>query len=258
MRARTRIFLNNEPVSTDASDVEVYPSGRVYVKTQWTRERYLYICHMLAEHPRHHYLSRIEIDDQSFRIELSVAQKVERENRIDLVNENVEAHIRRCISRASLASIRQRPIKDGYSQAEQWDVFISYASEDRETVARPLAKALADSGLTVWFDDAVLRVGDGVRRKIDEGLARSRFGVVILSVAFFSKGWPQYELDGMITKSVSGEQNVLPILHELTREQMRGHSPSLADIVSRSTSEWSVVEIAQEMIEVIEHRRERG
>ena len=118
-------------------------------------------------------------------------------------------------------------------------------------MARPLAEALQASGLTVWFDDAVLRVGDNLRRKIDEGLSRSRFGVVVLSDTFFSKGWAQYELDGMITKSVSGEQNVLPVLHDLTREQLRGHSPSLADIVSRSTSERSVVEIAQEMIEVI-------
>ena len=151
----------------------------------------------------------------------------------------------------SLASIRQQPTKDADSKAEQWDVFISYASEDRENVARPLAEAIQASGLTVWFDDAVLRVGDNLRRKIDEGLSRSRFGVVVLSDTFFSKGWAQYELDGMITKSVSGEQNVLPVLHDLTRAQLRGHSPSLADIVSRSTSERSVVEIAQEMIEVI-------
>ena len=251
MKARTKIFLNNKPEATDDSDVEVYPSGRVYVMTRWTRERYLHICYMLLEHPQNHYPALIEIGHQSFPIDLSVAQNVERENRIDLVNENVELDLRTRIGRASLASIRQQPMKDQDSKTDQWDVFISYASEDKESVARPLAQALQESGLTVWFDDAVLKVGDSLRRKIDEGLAKSRFGVVVLSNSFFSKGWPQYELDGMIMKSVSGEQQVLPVLHDLTREQLRSHSPSLADSISRSTSEWSVGQIAQEMIEVI-------
>ena len=35
---------------------------------------------------------------------------------------------------------------------KQWDVFISYASEDREAVARPLAALLRELGVTVWFD----------------------------------------------------------------------------------------------------------
>jgi hypothetical protein len=34
----------------------------------------------------------------------------------------------------------------------KWDVFISHASEDKETVARPLAQCLERSGLRVWYD----------------------------------------------------------------------------------------------------------
>ena len=154
----------------------------------------------------------------------------------------------------SLAEIRQQPISKPDSEERQWDAFVSYASEDKEAVARPLAESLQESGLTVWFDDAELRIGDSLRRKIDEGLARSRFGIVVLSETFFSKGWPQYELDGMITRSVSGEQSVLPILHDLSRDQLRKHSPSLADMIARSTSDRTVLEIAQEINEVISVR----
>ena len=68
-----------------------------------------------------------------------------------------------------------------------WDLFISHASEDKATVARPLAEAFAQSGLSVWFDEQTLRLGDSLRRKIDEGLSSCRFGVVIISHAFLSK-----------------------------------------------------------------------
>ena len=130
-----------------------------------------------------------------------------------------------------------------------WDAFISHAGEDKQTVARPLYQALTDLGVTVWFDEAELRIGDSLRRKIDQGLARSAFGIVIFSEAFFAKGWPQYELDGIVTRTVAGEQNLLPIWHKITKDEVRAQSPSLADKVARSTSEFSVSEIAHEIAE---------
>jgi len=51
------------------------------------------------------------------------------------------------------------------------------------TIARPLYDALVRAGVTVWYDDAVLTIGDSLRRKIDEGLSRCRFGIVILNSA---------------------------------------------------------------------------
>ncbi|HSN87513.1 MAG TPA: toll/interleukin-1 receptor domain-containing protein, partial [Thermoanaerobaculia bacterium] len=55
----------------------------------------------------------------------------------------------------------------------KWDAFISYASEDRDTVVRPLAAALIQRGLRIWFDEFALAVGDSLRRSIDRGLAES-------------------------------------------------------------------------------------
>lgn len=54
---------------------------------------------------------------------------------------------------------------------------------------RPLANALRQKGLRVWYDEFELRLGDSLRRKIDEGIARSVFGIVVLSPAFFAKKW---------------------------------------------------------------------
>jgi hypothetical protein len=63
----------------------------------------------------------------------------------------------------------------------EWDFFISHASEDKATVARPLALSLDLAGNRTWFDEFELHVGSPLRAKLDEGLAKSRFGVVILS-----------------------------------------------------------------------------
>ena len=60
----------------------------------------------------------------------------------------------------------------------QADVFISHAHEDKE-VAQPLAEALRQRGLTVWYDEYVLQLGDSLREVIERGLATARFGVVM-------------------------------------------------------------------------------
>ncbi|TXK30865.1 DUF1883 domain-containing protein [Pontibacter qinzhouensis] len=138
---------------------------------------------------------------------------------------------------------------DGF--VKKYDVFISHASDDKDDVVRPLAHALQDEGLSVWYDEFELKIGDSLRRKIDKGLANSKFGIVVLSKQFIKKGWTNYELDGIITKSVSGEQIVLPIWHNITKQEVIDFSPSLADKVARNTSSYTVKEIAEEIADVI-------
>ena len=120
---------------------------------------------------------------------------------------------------------------------QTWDVFISHASEDKAAVARPLRDALVARGVSVWLDEAEMRIGHSLRRKIDEGIRSSRFGVVILSESFFAKGWTNHELDGLVTRSVAGEQSLLPIWHRLSAADLRRYSPSLADKVALSAGQ---------------------
>lgn len=134
---------------------------------------------------------------------------------------------------------------------QTWDVFLSHASEDMEAVARPLAEALRDRGVSVWLDVLELRIGDSLRRRIDQGIRSSRFGIVVCSEAFFAKGWPQYELDGLVTRTVAGEQNLLPIWHGVSQREVMAASPSLADKVALSTNAMSVAEISEEIVAVV-------
>jgi hypothetical protein len=117
-----------------------------------------------------------------------------------------------------------------------WDAFISYASEDRGEVAEPLAGALAELGVRVWYDRTELKVGDSLRERIDEGLANSRFGIVILSPAFFKKHYPVRELNGLAQREFGGEKVLLPIWHGVNDSDVRSFSPPLAD---RIAAQWN-------------------
>lgn len=121
------------------------------------------------------------------------------------------------------------------SRAKDWHVFISHASEDKEKVARPLAALLTKAGFRVWLDEAELTLGDSLRRKIDAGLAHSKYGIVILSEVFFAKEWPQRELDALVAREDDGRKVILPIWHEVNKTIIARFSPLLADRLSVST-----------------------
>lgn len=157
----------------------------------------------------------------------------------------------------SLSSVPSLVHKDEFDphnpieEEKKYDVFISHASEDKEEVVRPLVYALQKEGLTVWYDEFEMKIGDSLRRKIDKGLVNSKFGIVVLSKDFIKKGWTNYELDGIISKAVTGEQVVLPIWHNITKKEVIDFSPSLSDKVARNTSAYTVEEIATEIAELI-------
>ena len=128
------------------------------------------------------------------------------------------------------------PSTSGGSHPE-WDVFICHASEDKDGFVRDLAEALQARGLKVWFDESTLTVGDSLRRSIDRGLARSRFGVVVISPHFLEKDWPQKELDGLFAREIGDAKVILPVWHNISAERIRSFSPMLADRLATRSSD---------------------
>ena len=111
-----------------------------------------------------------------------------------------------------------------------YDVFICHASEDKDEFVRPLAERLRECHIEVWYDEFSLKVGDSIRRAIDLGLSKSRFGIVILSKNFFAKQWPQWELDGLVQRQNAAKTNIiLPIWYKVVKEEVLAFSPPLAD-----------------------------
>ncbi|QKF66561.1 TIR domain-containing protein [Arcobacter venerupis] len=133
----------------------------------------------------------------------------------------------------------------------EYDLFISHASEDKDEIVRPLAEELQKLGVKVWYDEFTLKVGDSLRKSIDHGLLKSKYGTVILSSTFCSKSWTQYEFDSMITREMNGHKMILPIWHKVTKNDVINFSPALADKVALNTSLNSIEEIAKQLSEVI-------
>jgi len=119
----------------------------------------------------------------------------------------------------------------GTKDQHPWDVFICHASEDKGRFVAKFAEALRDMGVAVWYDDFTLDVGDSLSRSIDKGLAGSRYGVVVISKDFMRKGWPEYELRGLVTREVGGVKVILPVWLGVTKSDIAAYSPALADKV---------------------------
>ena len=117
-----------------------------------------------------------------------------------------------------------------------WDVFISHAREDKAAVAKPLAEALLRAGLRVWLDEQEISLGDSLTGKINEGLAHSRYGVVILSPDFLAKEWPKRELGALLAIEFKHGKRVLPVLHNLELESILRDFPLMGDKVCISTA----------------------
>jgi hypothetical protein len=119
-----------------------------------------------------------------------------------------------------------------------YDLFICHASEDKDSFVQPLAEALREEHIEVWYDEFTLKLGDNIRRTIDNGLMQSRFGIIVLSQAFFNKKWPTYELDGLTQIEMRGSDKVLlPIWHGVDYNDVFTYSPSLANRKAISSEE---------------------
>ena len=142
-------------------------------------------------------------------------------------------------------------IARGLLTRKQYDVFIAHASEDKSFVT-PLANSLKGRGLEVWYDDFMLKIGDSLRREIDKGLTQSRYGVVVLSHNFFNKHYPQKELDGLAAREEIGRKVILPIWHNINKEEILSYSPTLADIVAVK-SDLGLKAVTDKIIESISY-----
>lgn len=131
---------------------------------------------------------------------------------------------------------------------EKWDFFICHASEDKLEVVNPLYLELKNRGMAVWLDQITLLVGDSLRKKIDEGLARSDFGIVILSRHFFMKEWTQKELGGLVQRETDGKKVILPVWHKVDHDYVARYSLILADKIAAST-DFGIPDLVDKLLE---------
>ena len=203
-----------------------------------------------AQEQSHKYAAKVADEDakQSKKDAAKESKRLAAEKAAwKLDREKIEAQLQGALREKAILSQ-----KSSDEPSEIYDFFISHASDDKEGFVRAFAAELESRGAKVWFDEATLKVGDSLRRSIDRGLASSRFGVVVLSEAFFRKEWPQRELDGLTAlETANGESRILPIWHKVSKDEVASFSPVLADRLALNTSIKSIREIADDLMELV-------
>lgn len=185
----------------------------------------------------------------------STQEKYEKEQRainakaLDRLRQNTE----NAASRFHAPSMVGSPVSiTASSSTSSSDIFLSHASEDKNDIARPLKEALESRGVSVWFDELKIKVGQSIRQEIEKGIASCRYGVVIVSPDFFRKQWTKAELDALFSKKMdSGENLILPVWHRVSKDEVLDHSPLLAGILALNSSLHTVDEMADQLADVV-------
>ena len=93
-------------------------------------------------------------------------------------------------------------------------IFLSHSSEDKGFV-RELHKILRGNNIESWIDEAEIKIGDSLIKKISEGIEMADYVAIILSPKSMKSNWVKKELEMAVTKERNNSgKKVLPILIE--------------------------------------------
>ena len=144
------------------------------------------------------------------------------------------------------------------STLPEYDVFVSHAWEDKEEFVDEFVDELRKLGVKVWYDTSEIKWGDSMRARIDDGLKKSRFGVAVLSPDYIKDGkyWTKAELDGLFQlESINGKM-LLPVWHNLTKQDVTAYSPIIGSKLAMTTATMTAAEIAAELLPLLPQSEE--
>ena len=191
------------------------------------------------------------------RYSIELQKAVTKENKQNEQNqkklqEQYEQRVRELTEALQNATMTQTTPHSLYDENDntEYDVFISHASEDKELFVNDLVQALINRGIKVWYDSQNIEWGDSLRTKIDNGLRNASFGIVVLSNNFISKGWTRYELEGLFNIEMTKGKTILPIWHNITKQQVMDFSPTLAGRMALTSAAMTPDEMADEFVKM--------
>ena len=128
---------------------------------------------------------------------------------------------------------------------KKYDVFISHANKDKLSYVNDLYSVLSDLGIEIFYDSKVLSWGDKWKDVILNGTEQSEFAIIVISENFFGREWTEKELNTFLEQeNTSGQKIVLPLLYNVTINQLKAKYPALEEIQAISTSDYTKEQIA--------------
>lgn len=123
-----------------------------------------------------------------------------------------DLYLKLCLKAAALDNDPPKFIQRTELVHEKFDVFISHASEDKETVVRPIYEALQKAGINSFLDEVNMEWGDSLTEKINHALGQSKFVLAVLSKDSVGKKWPMKELNSALARELAEKQKILPLI----------------------------------------------
>lgn len=201
--------------------------------------------------------NRKAVDDYNRKAEAHNRRVIADSNRrVAEHNRRAESHNRKVIEdlnrrlRSASSPIRytapERTLADRVHEAvgrldpQEYDLFLSYARIDGAEVAQSLREHLEQLGVAVWFDDVAIVPGRSQSLQMDAGLRKARAGIALLTPAYLAgRFWTERELGALL-----GKETLIPVLHNVTFDDVRQYSGILPDLAGFTTATDSVEVIA--------------
>ncbi|WP_223627276.1 toll/interleukin-1 receptor domain-containing protein [Microbacterium sp. EST19A] len=150
----------------------------------------------------------------------------------------------------ALTRVRRTVEERARQQPDLRDVFLCHAWDDRRGVATDLHGLLEAQGVSVWFSEKDIVLGQPFLREIDRGLAKSRTGLVLVTPALLkrvdARGVSDKELSELLARDL-----LIPVVHDTTYDDLRKVSPLLGSRNGLSTEEDSLEEVAVKIAELV-------
>ena len=204
------------------------------------------------------------VDDYNRKVDAHNRKVISDANsRIRDYNRKAEAHNKKVLAelnralRSSSSQIhyteQERLLADRVHNAvaatdtREYDTFLSYARIDGANVAGDLRDSLENLGVAVWFDEVAIMPGKSQSLQMDAGLRKARSGVALLTPAYLAgRFWTERELGALLSK-----ETLIPVLHNVTFEDVKQYSGILPDLAGFTTAQDSVESIAKKIAAAI-------
>ena len=125
-------------------------------------------------------------------------------------------------------------------------IFLCHAWDDRQGSAKELNDLLVGRGVSVWFSENDIGLGEPFLRAIDKGLAKSRIGIVLVTPSLLlrlpSGGVADKELSVLLQRD-----QLVPVIHNTTYDALREVSPMLASRNGLDTAEMPMSDVAAKL-----------
>lgn len=137
---------------------------------------------------------------------------------------------------------------------KMYDVFLCHASEDKDTIVRPLYEELQKLGLNVFLDSEEIGWGESLIDIINKALHKSKYVIAVMSENSVGKKWPQKEINAVLNSEITNGTNKLLPLVNGNAEEILSENFLLSDKLYKKWDN-NAEKLAQEILKMVQKNK---